>query len=479
MSDNTQWRMPAHIQRSATEGDGDANRSSTLPARSQDALRSFSSRHGLGQISEVDSLRPEMRPAALTDRYYTSEQLPGPSSNLRTPTFAPLAPLLPRPDYRAHIRSTTAGPNSMPSFLTTPIEHGLNEDVDSLGLQMRSTSLSYGYNNPDQLSGNSSIPRPDGPHYQPAFPSPSPRPSTRSMTSAPYLAPPYTHSAPYPFPSAVSFPQPIRSGTTDAEVGRSFDGPISLSPSDFNPANTYGHSGGNAHQNPSNTHHSLLDTHQIPTNTQQVHNRPYQHHERQPVPLQPSHSMPMPTGTRREYEIFVFGAPMERGQPAFDESGYGIAQRQWNPVPEYPQPNRSRYPTVESYVPVPRQQTLQNANGAHQMHTRGAPADQGPQGESGAYVLRSAYNQETGPLQSSPESLRFSQHIERVPEAAGINFSNRTQDFEQATGLIHESPQFAWNQLKIYDHAEEEAAGPSDRGVFCTCLPSRFIIFSY
>lgn len=477
MSDNIQWRMPARMQRSATEGDGDANRRSTLPARSQGALRSFSSGHGLGQISEVDSLSSEMRPAALAERHYTPEQLLGPSSNFRPPA---LTPRLPRPDYGPHIRTSSAGLSSNPSFQSTPNEHGLNEDVNSLGLQMRSTSLRYGYNDPGQLSGTSSIPRPDGPHYQPTFPNPSPRPSTRSMTSAPYLAPSYTHSAPYPFPSAVPFPQPIRSGTTDAEVGRSFEGPISLSPNDLNPVNTYGHSGRNAHQNLTNTHQQLPNTHQIPTNTQQVHTRPYQHHERQPVPIQPSHSMPMPTGTRRESGIFVFGAPMERDQTAFDGSGYAVGQRQWNPVPEYPHPNHPRYQTVETYDPIFRQQTQQIAYGAHQMHTRGATADQGPQGEPGAYDLRSAYNQETGPVQSSPESLRFPQDIERVPEAADHNDSTHTRDCEQTTKLIQESPQSAQDLLKVLDPVEseinEEAADPSERGMLCPYLLSQLVV---
>lgn len=477
MSDNIQWRMPARMQRSATEGDGDANRRSTLPARSQGALRSFSSGHGLGQISEVDSLSSEMRPAALAERHYTPEQLLGPSSNFRPPA---LTPRLPRPDYGPHIRTSSAGLSSNPSFQSTPNEHGLNEDVNSLGLQMRSTSLRYGYNDPGQLSGTSSIPRPDGPHYQPTFPNPSPRPSTRSMTSAPYLAPSYTHSAPYPFPSAVPFPQPIRSGTTDAEVGRSFEGPISLSPNDLNPVNTYGHSGRNAHQNLTNTHQQLPNTHQIPTNTQQVHTRPYQHHERQPVPIQPSHSMPMPTGTRRESGIFVFGAPMEQGQPAFDGSGFSIVQRQRNPAPEYPQPNHPRYPTVETYVPAPRQQAHQIMKGAHHTHTRGVPANQGPQGESGAYVLQSAYNQETGPLQSSPESLHFPQDTEPVSDLADHHALKHTQGNEQATGLVYESPQSSRNQLNDPDATKpeinEEAFGSSEKGMFCSYLLTQLLV---
>lgn len=495
MSDEFQRRTPAIIRRSTTvdsgaKGDDERGRGFALPGRSQGALRSFSTGHGWGQIREVDTLRPEMRQAALNDRYYGREQLPDTSSNSRPPTFAPL---LPRPNHRPHIHTSTAGPPSEPSLRTNPTGHGLvpiNEEIDSLGLQMQSTVISYGFNDPGQLSGNSSFLRPDGPHYQPTFPSPNPRPTMRSMAFAPYSAPPYTHAASSQFPNAVTFPQPPRSEMTDADASHSFEGPFSPTPSVLNPMNTHGHSNGNAHQNVMNTHHDLAnthqyiaDTHQMPNNALQVYSRPYQDHERQPpVPLQSSHSMPMPTGTpsRRESGFFVFGAPMERDQTAFDGSGYAVGQRQWNPVPEYPHPNHPRYQTVETYDPIFRQQTQQIAYGAHQMHTRGATADQGPQGEPGAYDLRSAYNQETGPVQSSPESLRFPQDIERVPEAADHNDSTHTRDCEQTTKLIQESPQSAQDLLKVLDPVEseinEEAADPSERGMLCPYLLSQLVV---
>lgn len=475
MSDNTQWRMPAHIQRSATEGDGDANRSSTLPARSQDALRSFSSRHGLGP---VDSLRPQLRHAALngSDRYYGPEQLPEISSNLRPPGFPLLPPIPPKPNHRTHVRSSTAGPTLEPSFRNFAHEHGsgeTHEQLNFLGLQMQSMALSDDHNHPGQRPGISSTLRSN--EHQPTFPNLNPMLPLRPITTVPDSAPSHPHSladSP-PFPDPVTFPTPMLSGISDDQP---FVDPFSSTRGYSTPVNANGRSGGKSRQEFVDTHHNLADTHQATANTRRSHNNTHQmytiprqfNERRPPIPLVTSYPVPMSTGTQSEPTRYVCGAPMDRDHPVFvRESGHGMGQRQWNPDPNY-----ARHQTVETYVPTPWQQTQQSAYGAQQMPTRGATADQGFRGEPGAYVSRSTFGQETRPLQSSPESLHY---IEGVFDAASHYESDYTRDQGRTTGLVHESPQFIRNHLEVVEPAEadinEQVVDPSEGGKPCCLCP--------